>query len=73
MSLPKHGLVLVALAAFCNPGALVAQSTTTAFFVSQRTTGNTIQCTYDGLGSRYIRTIQSYEICPLSIQVRTGG
>ena len=49
MSLPKHGLVLVALAAFCNPGALVAQSTTTAFFVSQRTTGNTIQCTYDGL------------------------
>ena len=70
MSLPRYGLVFVALAAFCNPGALAAQSTVTAFFVSQRTTGGTIQCTYNGLGNTYIRTVQLSQICPTSIRVR---
>jgi len=66
----RYGLVLVALAALCNPSALVAQTTITAFYVSQTTTGSTKQCVYNGLGSKYTRTVQSYQLCPTSIQVR---
>ena len=41
----------------------------TAFLVDEEVTGMTKQCYYEFAGSRYTRTIQSYQLCPLSIQV----
>lgn len=41
----------------------------TAFFKYERTTGMTKQCVYDYLGSEYVITLQSIQLCPLSIQV----
>jgi len=41
----------------------------TAFFQYERETGMTKQCVYDYLGSSYTITIQSYRMCPLTIQV----
>ena len=41
----------------------------TAFLVGEEVTGMTQQCYYEFAGSRYTRTIQSYQLCPLSIQV----
>jgi hypothetical protein len=45
--------------------------TITAYKTGERTTGQTKQCYYDGLGSEYTRTISSIALCPLSIQVTT--
>jgi len=50
-------------------GALSAQ-TVTAFKTGEQTTGTTKQCYYEFAGSRYTRTVESYQLCPLSIQVR---
>jgi hypothetical protein len=52
----------------CAATALPAQ-TITAYKTGERTTGQTKQCYYDGLGSEYTRTVSSIELCPLSIQV----
>ena len=41
----------------------------TAFLVGEEVTGMTKQCYYEFAGSRYTRTIQSFQLCPLSIQV----
>ena len=62
-------LVLLALVganvALWTPDAFAG----TAFLVGERTTGMTKQCYYDYLGSEYVRTIKSTQLCPLSIQV----
>ena len=41
----------------------------TAFKTGERVTGSTKQCFYEFAGSRYTRTVRSYELCPLSIRV----
>ena len=41
----------------------------TAFLVGEEVTGMTKQCYYEFAGSRYTRTIQSFQLCSLSIQV----
>jgi hypothetical protein len=43
--------------------------TLTAYKTGEETTGSTKQCYYDGLGSRYTRTVQSHQLCPLTITV----
>jgi predicted ABC-type sugar transport system permease subunit len=44
-------------------------SAATAFLVGEETTGMTKQCYYEFAGNRYTRTVQSFQLCPLSIQV----
>jgi hypothetical protein len=41
----------------------------TAFFKYERITGLTKQCVYDYLGSEYVITLQSYQLCPITITV----
>lgn len=41
----------------------------TAFLKDEIVTGNTKQCVYDFAGNKYVRTVKSYALCPLSIQV----
>lgn len=41
----------------------------TAYFQYERITGMTKQCVYSYLGSTYTITIQSYQMCPLTINV----
>jgi hypothetical protein len=41
----------------------------TAFLKSETITGMTKQCVYDYLGSTYTRTVKSYDICPVTVQV----
>ena len=41
----------------------------TAFLVGEQVTGMTKQCYYEFAGSSYTKTVKSYELCPLSIQV----
>ena len=45
------------------------RSTITAYKTGEETTGSTKQCYYEGLGSRYTKTLQSYQLCPLSITI----
>ena len=40
-----------------------------AFLKGEMTTGMTKQCFYDYLGNTYTRTIQSYQLCPTSINI----
>jgi hypothetical protein len=40
-----------------------------AFLVGEYQTGMTKQCIYDYLGSKYTITIDSYKLCPMSIDV----
>jgi hypothetical protein len=44
-------------------------STITAYRSGEDKTGRTKQCFYVGLGKKYTRTIESYQLCPLSIKV----
>ncbi len=37
------------------------------FLIAEYTTGQTKQCVYESLGSQYVLTIKSYQICPLNI------
>ena len=41
----------------------------TAYLKYERVTGMTKQCVYDYLGSEYVRTMRSTELCPLTIRV----
>lgn len=41
----------------------------TAFFKYEYVTGMTKQCVYDYLGSQVVRTMPSYAVCPVTIQV----
>ena len=59
----KKLIVLMALVA--SASALAG----TAFFKYERVTGMTKQCVYDYLGSEYVRTMRSTEVCPVSIRV----
>jgi hypothetical protein len=43
----------------------------TAWKTGELVTGLTKQCYYNGLGSRYTRTVSRIELCPLSIPVTT--
>jgi hypothetical protein len=47
--------------------------TVTALKTGEQTTGTTKQCYYSFAGKRYTKTVESYQLCPLSIQVRIGG
>jgi hypothetical protein len=42
----------------------------TAFKTGERVTGATKQCSYSFGGSEYSKTVQAYELCPLSIAVK---
>jgi hypothetical protein len=41
----------------------------TAFFKYERISGMNKLCFYDYLGSEYVRTIRSHQVCPTTIQV----
>lgn len=41
----------------------------TAFFKYEYVTGMTKQCVYDYLGSQVVRTMQAYQVCPVTITV----
>ena len=43
----------------------------TALKTSERTTGSTKQCYYNGAGKEYTKTVESYQLCPMSITVGT--
>lgn len=62
-------LLLAGVASSFGASKLAAQTVVTAFKTGERTTGMTKQCFYDALGNEYTRTIQSVQLCPLSIQV----
>jgi hypothetical protein len=66
----RHALA-VALTAMLVVAAELPAQTITAYKTGERTTGQTKQCYYDGLGSEYTRTVSSIALCPLSIQVTT--
>jgi len=40
-----------------------------ALFVESVLTGQTLQCIYDWAGSKWVRTVKAYQLCPLSIKV----
>ena len=40
------------------------------FLTGEQVTGMTKQCFYDFAGSTYTRTVPSYALCPLTIEVR---
>lgn len=40
-----------------------------AFLTGEVVTGMTKQCYYDYLGNQYVITIDSYKLCPLTIQI----
>jgi gamma-glutamylcysteine synthetase len=57
------------IAALAVAGTTLPAQTITAYKTGERTTGQTKQCYYDGLGNEYTKTISSIALCPLSIQV----
>lgn len=68
----KHIRPIVFAVACALPRLLTAQ-TATALKTGERLTGATKQCFYSFAGNEYTKTVQSFELCPLNIQVRTGG
>jgi hypothetical protein len=42
----------------------------TAFYKGEKLSGMNKICYYDYLGSEYVKTIRSHEVCPTSIRVR---
>ena len=42
----------------------------TAMKSGEETTGNTKQCYYTYMGNTYSKTIPSYQVCPMSIQIQ---
>ncbi len=58
----------IALLLLIGPGTLRGQNAT-AFKTGENRTGTTKQCFYSFGGKRYTKTVESYELCPLSIQV----
>lgn len=58
------------LAIIAGLSVSIAANAATAFFKYEIPTGGlTKQCVYEFAGSTYTRTVQSYQICPISIQV----
>lgn len=48
-------------------------NTLTAFKTGERVTGMTKQCFYQALGSDYVKTVGSVDLCPVSLLVKPGG
>jgi hypothetical protein len=46
-------------------------TTTTGFLKREVKTGQTKQCVYVALGATHIVTVQSFELCPLTIEVKS--
>ena len=69
----KSNIVLAALALLATASVTPVAAQVTAFKTGERTTGLTKQCFYDAMGSEYTRTIQSIQLCPLSIRVSTNS
>jgi len=67
----RTALKIATAAGVMLTAASLHAQTITAYKTGERTTGQTKQCYYDGLGSEYTRTVSSIELCPLSIQVTT--
>lgn len=63
----RHRILIAALAVLMLSAPAHAG---TAFLTGEQETGMTKQCFYDYLGSTYTITIDSYKLCPLTIQVR---
>lgn len=45
----------------------------TAFKTGENTSGMTKTCFYNYLGSTYTKTVSNIELCPLNIEVSSGG
>lgn len=54
------------------PQHLEAQSAT-AYKTGERRTDSTKQCFYSQAGREYTKTVESYQLCPLTIEVRSDG
>jgi hypothetical protein len=67
----RRFIIALVIALVAAPAARA--QTATAFKTGEQTTGTTKQCYYSFAGSRYTETVQSYSLCPLSIEVRTGS
>ena len=52
--------------------SIASAQTVTAFKSGEQVTGGTKQCTYAFGSNTYTRTIASYQLCPMSIQVNMG-
>ena len=63
----RHRILLAALAVFMLAAPAYAA---TAFLTGEVETGMTKQYIYDFAGSTYTITIDSYKLCPLTIEVR---
>lgn len=61
------GLIVFTLSLFAFAAAVEACS---AFYKYDRIDGMNRICTYNHLGSDYVTTIKSYNICPTSITVK---
>ena len=65
----KSKITLAALTLLTVASVAPVAAQLTAFKTGEQTTGLTKQCFYNGLGSQYTRTIQSIQLCPLTIRV----
>ena len=66
----KLSILLVASSLALTPLAMEAQGVT-AFKTGEHTTGQTKQCYYAFGGKEYTKTVEAYQLCPLSIEVMT--
>lgn len=67
MTIPRSTWLLALLLA-CMPSAMIAQDIT-AFKTGEEATGMTRQCYYAFGTTKYTKTIQAVQLCPLSIAV----
>ncbi len=51
----------------------LSAQTVTAFKSGEQSTGETKQCFYSFESNTYTRTVASYQLCPMSIQVNPGN
>ena len=70
MTLGKTIATLVSITIAATSTA--AAQSTTAFKTGERTTGMTKQCYYESLGNQHTQTIRSFELCQLSVAVRSA-
>ncbi len=69
---PVHLRVLSLSVLSLSCASVLRAQTATAFKTGERVTGQTKQCYYKFAGTDYTKTVQSFELCPLNVQVRTG-
>ena len=70
--LPRVGVALFSVVLGIFLVATVEAQTATALKSGEQTTGLTKQCYYTFAGSDYTKTVKSYELCPVSLQVKMG-